>query len=50
MASWWEDEAFWDEFGPYFFTAERVGRSAAEVEAIVNILGITGGASVLDLC
>jgi hypothetical protein len=50
MDSWWEDEAFWDAFAPYFFTPERVGRTTAEVEALVRLLGIAPGASLLDLC
>ncbi|HEY6418708.1 MAG TPA: class I SAM-dependent methyltransferase [Candidatus Binataceae bacterium] len=50
MASWWADDAFWDAFAPYFFTVERIDRAAAQVEALVRLLGITPGASVLDLC
>jgi SAM-dependent methyltransferase len=50
MASWWADDAFWDAFAPYFFTPERVERAAAEVKALVRLLRINSGASVLDLC
>ncbi|HUO06478.1 MAG TPA: class I SAM-dependent methyltransferase [Candidatus Binataceae bacterium] len=50
MASWWEDDEFWKAFGSYFFTPDRVGRAAAEVEALVELLAITPGAKVLDLC
>ena len=50
MDPWWEDEAFWDAFAPYFFTPERVGRTSADVEALVRLLGIAPGASLLDLC
>jgi SAM-dependent methyltransferase len=50
MASWWQDEEFWNSFGPYFFTEERVEGSAAEVEKLVSLLDIAPGAAVLDLC
>jgi SAM-dependent methyltransferase len=50
MASWWQDEEFWNSFAPYFFTEERVEGTAAEVEKLVALLGIAPSAKVLDLC
>ena len=50
MASWWQDEEFWNSFAPYFFTEERVKGTAAEVEKLVALLGIAPSAKVLDLC
>src|SRR5215472_10612177 len=50
MASWWQDEEFWNSFAPYFFTEERVEGTAAEVEKLVALLGLAPSAKVLDLC
>lgn len=50
MASWWQEEEFWNSFAPYFFTEERVEGTAAEVEKLVALLGIAPSAKVLDLC
>ena len=50
MASWWQDEEFWNSFAPYFFTEERVEGTAAEVEKLVALLRIAPSAKVLDLC
>jgi SAM-dependent methyltransferase len=50
MASWWQDEEFWNSFAPYFFTEERVEGTAAEVEKLVALLGIAPSAKMLDLC
>ncbi len=50
MASWWQEEEFWNSFAPYFFTEERVEGITAEGEKLIALMGIAPNAKVLDLC
>jgi SAM-dependent methyltransferase len=50
-AHWCDDESFWQAIEPILFSDVRCGELAAqEVEAVVGLLGIEPGATVLDLC
>ena len=46
---WYQDETLWRELFPYVFPLERMASAAAQVEHIIALTGVTGGA-VLDLC
>jgi SAM-dependent methyltransferase len=50
MPAWYEDDTFWETFGPSIFTAERTSQTAAEVGAIIALLQLKPGSMVLDLC
>lgn len=47
---WYEDDSFWKTVSPILFGRRRWQDASTEVEAIVSLLGISPGASVLDLC
>jgi SAM-dependent methyltransferase len=46
---WFEDESLWRELYPYVFPVERLAAAKDQVNQIVALTGVTGGA-VLDLC
>jgi SAM-dependent methyltransferase len=50
MTEWYEDDEFWESFAPFFFTADRIASSGAQADGLVKLLGVTPGASLLDLC
>lgn len=50
MASWYEDDGFWNEWEPYLFSSQRLRDAAGEAECAVRLLGIVAGARVLDVC
>ena len=50
MAAWYEDDDFWETWEPYLFSAQRLQKTPAEVDALVSHLELAAGASVLDLC
>jgi SAM-dependent methyltransferase len=47
---WHEEESFWEIAGPVLFTQQRWEYAPREVGAMVSLLGLSPGASVLDLC
>jgi SAM-dependent methyltransferase len=47
--NWFEDEDFWREMFPFMFPADRFDAAAQQVEQILQLTGVHGGA-VLDLC
>jgi SAM-dependent methyltransferase len=49
MASWHEEDGFWDAFGPCMFTAERWDAAAGEIEGVLERTGFAPPASILDL-
>jgi SAM-dependent methyltransferase len=49
MAEWFEDDSFWDDFGPVMFRADRVEQARAEVDAAIKLMDLQPGAHVLDL-
>jgi SAM-dependent methyltransferase len=50
MGSWHEDDAFWDRFAPFMFTAERIEQARADLDGALKLLGVAPGAAILDLC
>src|SRR5262245_62252316 len=50
MSAWYDNDAFWETFGPCMFGAESLARAEAQVDAIVALMGLEAGARVLDLC
>jgi SAM-dependent methyltransferase len=50
MAQWFEDDSFWATFESYMFGPGRMAEAPTEVEAMIRLLGLAPGASVLDLC
>jgi SAM-dependent methyltransferase len=46
---WFENDALWRELYPYVFPVERMAAAPAQVEQILALSGVSGGA-VLDLC
>jgi SAM-dependent methyltransferase len=47
---WHEEDSFWETAGPLLFTERRWEYAPREVAAMVALLGLSPGASVLDLC
>lgn len=50
MTTWYEDDIFWETWGPFMFSKERLENAPAEVTNIISLLKINPGASILDLC
>lgn len=46
---WFEDPAFWDDFRAVMFHQRRLANTPAEVDALVNLLGLPPPARILDL-
>jgi cyclopropane fatty-acyl-phospholipid synthase-like methyltransferase len=49
MTAWHEDDAFWEAFGPLMFTEELRAAAPADIDAILALVDLPSGASVLDL-
>jgi len=49
MRAWHEDDAFWEAFGPVMFTEKLRAAAPADVDAIVELVDLPLGASILDL-
>jgi SAM-dependent methyltransferase len=47
---WYEDDSFWETFGPYMFTDVRMASARSEVEQLIALLRLRPAAAVLDLC
>ncbi len=47
---WYEEDSFWEGVAPILFNENRWLNASKEVEAILSLLGIVPGASILDLC
>lgn len=50
MSDWYDDDSFWEAFGSYMFTPERIEAARVEVERMAALLGVRSGAKILDLC
>ena len=50
MSEWFEDPTLWENMGPFMFHRQRLGGTPAEVDGLLSLLGLAGGAHVLDLC
>ena len=46
---WFQDEEFWREMYPVFFSPQRFAMAAEQVECVISLTGVEHGA-VLDLC
>jgi SAM-dependent methyltransferase len=46
---WFENEAFWQTFYPWMFSAARFEAAGSEVDRVLALSGVSAG-SVLDLC
>jgi SAM-dependent methyltransferase len=46
---WFENEEFWRTFYPFMFSEKRMAAAAGEVDRVLALSGVAGGA-VLDLC
>jgi cyclopropane fatty-acyl-phospholipid synthase-like methyltransferase len=51
MATWHEDDGFWETWGPMFFSVEVEARekATAQVDEMVRLMDLPEGAAVLDL-
>ena len=47
---WYEDNLFWETFGPEIFNAEKLKSTPQEVDKALELLQLKPGARVLDLC
>jgi SAM-dependent methyltransferase len=50
MKKWYDDDAFWDTWGPIMFSKERWEGTPEEVDNLIELLDIEPNAKVLDLC
>ncbi len=49
-SKWFNDDNYWDTLGPVFFSAGRLEKADTEVAQIIELLSISEGGAVLDLC
>jgi SAM-dependent methyltransferase len=49
MGQWFEDDSFWEAFGPVMFSEERITAARAEVDALIALMDLPPGAQILDL-
>jgi len=49
-AKWYEDNAFWHNWGPMLFSSKRYEGTPEEVDHILSLTGILKDARILDLC
>lgn len=47
---WYQDDAFWDTFGPYLFTEERFEKASADCDRALALAEPAEGGRVCDLC
>ena len=45
---WFENESFWQNFGPIMFDSQRWAEAPGVAESVIKIAGLTKGCSVLD--
>lgn len=45
---WFENESFWQNFGPVMFDSQRWAEAPGVAESVIKIAGLTKGSSVLD--
>lgn len=50
MTTWHENDVFWESWAPQMFTERRWEMASEEVDAVVQLLDLSPGAHVLDLC
>jgi len=49
MTTWYEDDAFWEQFAPALFPEERWRQGPEDVDAVLALAGAEPGCRVLDL-
>jgi SAM-dependent methyltransferase len=49
-ANWYENNEFWQTWGPMMFSKQRLTNTPAEVDRFLSLLKIPANAHVLDLC
>jgi SAM-dependent methyltransferase len=49
MATWHDDDTFWERMAPFMFPAERWAATPAEIDRVEALLGIQPPAEVLDV-
>ena len=47
---WYEDDSFWETWGPFMFSEERIKNTGVETDKVIRLLRMAPGARVLDLC
>jgi SAM-dependent methyltransferase len=50
MKKWYDDDAFWEAWGPIMFSRERWEGAPEEVDNLIDLVDIEPNANVLDLC
>jgi SAM-dependent methyltransferase len=48
-ADWYDDDAFWETFGPAMFTEDAWERAAKEVDGLLTLAEVEAGAAILDM-
>lgn len=48
--AWWEDENFWIDNAPLMFDPDRLEDTPGDVDQILRLLDLPGGASIYDSC
>ncbi len=46
---WYEDDSFWETWGPTMFTPQRIANAVDEVDKVINLVKIEPEAHILDL-
>jgi SAM-dependent methyltransferase len=47
---WHEDDSFWETWGPWLFTQQRIANAKDEVDRVIKLIKIEPKAYILDLC
>jgi len=50
MKAWHESDDFWEATAPIMFGNQRWEAAPVEVDQVVRLLGVSPGATILDLC
>jgi SAM-dependent methyltransferase len=48
-SNWHDEDEFWEAFAPFMFDEERMKATPAEVDQLLELLGLIDGAKILDL-
>lgn len=47
---WYEDDNFWQTWGPVMFSKQRLANTQAEIDRILALVNMPPGSHILDLC
>jgi len=50
QVKWHDDDEFWETLGPAIFSGERMAQGITDVANLVELLELTGGERICDLC